>query len=122
MLTFLGRIYPTQQAPSSYRITESQNGRGWKGPLGVIQSKPPASLGFSHCLSADHQSETGSCSLLQVISLLREKLEAAAGAETDADVATGSGMERTKADELLTMNQTRSEKNSTNFNHQSSSR
>ena len=28
-----------------YRITESQNGRGWKGPLWVTQSNPPAEAG-----------------------------------------------------------------------------
>ena len=27
------------------RITESQNGRGWKGPLWVIYSNPPAEAG-----------------------------------------------------------------------------
>jgi len=26
-------------------ITESQNGRGWKGPLRVTQSNPPAEAG-----------------------------------------------------------------------------
>jgi len=29
----------------NHRITESQNGRGWKGPLWVIQSNPPAKAG-----------------------------------------------------------------------------
>ena len=29
----------------SHRITESQNSRGWKGPLWVIQSNPPAKAG-----------------------------------------------------------------------------
>ena len=28
-----------------HRITESQNGRGWKGPLWVTQSNPPAEAG-----------------------------------------------------------------------------
>ena len=31
--------------PTLHRITESQNGRGWKGPLWVIQSNPPAEAG-----------------------------------------------------------------------------
>ena len=30
---------------STHRITESQNGQGWKGPLGVTQSNPPAEAG-----------------------------------------------------------------------------
>jgi len=30
---------------STHRITESQNGRGWKGPLWVIQPNPPAKAG-----------------------------------------------------------------------------
>jgi len=29
----------------NHRITESQNSRGWKGPLWVIQSNPPAKAG-----------------------------------------------------------------------------
>jgi len=28
-----------------YRLTESQTGRGWKGPLEVILSNPPAQAG-----------------------------------------------------------------------------
>ena len=31
----------------NHRITESQNSRGWKGPLWVIQSNPPAEAGSS---------------------------------------------------------------------------
>jgi len=34
----------TARTPT-YRITESQNGRGWKGPLWVTQSNPPAQAG-----------------------------------------------------------------------------
>ena len=33
------------QLPWCCRITESQHGRGWKGPLWVIQSNPPAEAG-----------------------------------------------------------------------------
>ena len=29
----------------NHRITESQNGRGWKGPLWITQSNPPAEVG-----------------------------------------------------------------------------
>ena len=36
------RLHP---AATSHRITESQNGRGWKGPLWVTQSNPPAEAG-----------------------------------------------------------------------------
>lgn len=42
-------------------------------------------------------------------------MEAAVGAQTNADIATKSGIKRIKADELLKMNQTRSEKDSNNF-------
>jgi len=31
--------------PNNISFTESQNGRGWKGPLWVIQSNPPAEAG-----------------------------------------------------------------------------
>ena len=37
----LGPPLPVTAAwPGDHRITESQNGRGWKGPLWVIQSNP----------------------------------------------------------------------------------
>lgn len=49
-------------------------------------------------------------------------MEAAVGTQTNADIATESGIKRTKADELLKMNQTRSEKNSTKFNYRSFSK
>ena len=38
----------------SRRITESQNGRGWKGPLWVIQSNPPAEAGSPTASSVAH--------------------------------------------------------------------
>lgn len=65
--------------------------------------------------SANHHKQTGSCSILQVISFLREKTEAAVGTQTNADIATEPGIKRTQADELLKMNQTRSE--NTLLNH-----
>lgn len=37
-------------------------------------------------------------------------MEAAVGTQTNADIATEPGTKRTQADELLKMNQTRSEK------------
>jgi len=36
---------PRFHISQNHRITESQNGRGWKGPLWVISSNPPAEAG-----------------------------------------------------------------------------
>ena len=36
---------PVGNPPADHRITESQNSRGWKGPLWVIYSNPPAEAG-----------------------------------------------------------------------------
>ena len=38
-------LYAVVSESQNHRITESQNGRGWKGPLWVTQSNPPAEAG-----------------------------------------------------------------------------
>lgn len=45
--------------------------------------------------------------MLQAIAVLRQRMEAAVGTETNADRATESGIKRGKADEWLKMNPTR---------------
>jgi len=42
MRAWRSRVCPRGRFACSVSITESQNGRGWKGPLWVTQSNPPA--------------------------------------------------------------------------------
>ena len=42
---FTARLLPAESFTGSWWVTESQNGRGWNGPLWVIWSNPPAEAG-----------------------------------------------------------------------------
>jgi len=43
LLTGVARIAAAGE--NNHRLTESQNGQGWKGPLGIIKFNPPAKAG-----------------------------------------------------------------------------